>query len=55
MADKYNNLRKDGSTGQLENIGVDYPIDGVKYTGQVTRFTNALPVDIIIAFTGIDD
>ena len=55
--DVYEEDRDDGSFGNIENISIDTPIDGVTYTGEITHLSEDATevVEYTLIYSGQDD
>jgi len=53
LAGKYNNLRADGSLGQVENIALDTPTHGTYYQGFIEHYSGQ-PADYELIIS-VDD
>lgn len=54
QADLYDNVRGDGSLGQIENISVGAGLDGHTYAGKVVYYSGSGNAPFQLVFSGVD-
>ena len=54
QADLYNNVRGDGSLGQVENISLGNVVDGQTFTGYIHYWGGSGNAPFQVVFSGVD-